>query len=526
MLAAAAGLLLVIACVNLAHLWFDRTIGRRREFAIRGALGAPTWRIVQQLLSESFLLAMGGCALGLLLAYTGTRLLAAMGPVDFQSMQVWRMDGVVVAFSATLALGAGLLFGAVPALRTARTAARHAWGRGPVADTRFPRLRRGLMIGQIALCTTVLAAAGLLLHSFARVSTMERGFVTGDVLAVSLALPADRYDTPRTLMFYAEALDRIRALPGVVAAGAATVPPLTSEESVNPVYAEDDVQESLQRPLALHRAVTTGYFSALGIPLVAGRLLEEREAAPAVVISVRLAAEMWPGTPPASVVGRRVRIGEVTSPLRTVVGVVGDVREGALDRASLPAIYRPHQDAPVRDMTLLVRSPRDPTGLTAAVRDEVRRLDHDLPLGAVRTMGDIVSMSLSGRRFQLVLVSLFALVGLMLAAVGVYGVTSVSVTSRTQEIGVRLALGGSPGTVFRSALADGLLPVGIGLLVGLVFACLAGFAMERLLFGVAPIDAVTLTSVAVVFLGVGGVACYVPARRAAHLDPMSALRCD
>jgi putative ABC transport system permease protein len=221
-----------------------------------------------------------------------------------------------------------------------------------------------------------------------------------------------------------------------------------------------------------------------------------------------------------------VRIGEVTSPLRTVVGVVGDVREGALDRASLPAIYRPHQDAPVRDMTLLVRSPRDPTGLTAAVRDEVRRLDHDLPLGAVRTMGDIVSMSLSGRRFQLVLVSLFALVGLMLAAVGVYGVTSVSVTSRTQEIGVRLALGGSPGTVFRSALADGLLPVGIGLLVGLVFACLAGFAMERLLFGVAPIDAVTLTSVAVVFLGVGGVACYVPARRAAHLDPMSALRCD
>jgi putative ABC transport system permease protein len=389
-------------------------------------------------------------------------------------------------------------------------------------------MRRALVTSEVALCTALLLAAGLLLRSFVNVMSVDSGFELERVLSLDLALSPERYPSARRVAFYRDLLGDVRALPGVASAGAISVLPLTSESEGNTllVYREADTEARIDRPTAHYRAVTPGYFAAMGIPLEAGRFLDAEEPASHVTISEGLARLLWPETPPSRVVGRRLKIGEVTDDPATVVGVVGDVRAAALDRDPIPAVYVPYTRARSRAMTVVIRTSQEPTALAAAVRAQIWKRDNSIPVEAMRTMRDVVSESVAPRRFQAALVLLFALLALGLALVGVYGVTSYVVARRTQEIGVRLALGAQRSELLKSVLAQALRPVAAGLLLGLALAWTAATAMRGFLFGVAPLDPVALVIVSVALIATAAIVCYFPARRAARIDPVVALRHD
>jgi predicted permease len=382
----------------------------------------------------------------------------------------------------------------------------------------------------MALGTALLASAGLLLHSFVKVMRADRGYQVERVLAVDLSLFGQRYSTGESrVAFYRELAENVRALPGILAAGAISDLPAGTGSfgaSRTIFYATDTNFQSLvlARPVAMIRGVTAGYLAASGSALRAGRFFTGQEQAPVAMISESLANRLWPREAPAALVGRMLRQGDVTEPLITVVGVVKDARPGAVDREPPPLIYRPHPQWASGPMTLVVRTAQEPAALAAAVRAEIRKMDSSLPIPALRTMREIVSASVAQRRFQLVLTSLFAMVALLLGAVGVYGVLSYSVACRTRDIGLRIALGASRSDVMRWVFAQGMQPVLIGLLAGLGGAIAMARALRSLLFGITPTDPVSLGGVALVLLLTSGLACYLPARRAARLDPMVALR--
>jgi putative ABC transport system permease protein len=285
-----------------------------------------------------------------------------------------------------------------------------------------------------------------------------------------------------------------------------------------------DYTHDLERPVAVYRVATSGYLATIGVPLQAGRFFAELEPQPVAVISVGLAQRLWPTEPLSSVVGRRIRPGDLNSPLVTIVGVIGDVRSGALDREAMPAIYRPQRGSGWLDMTLVARTSGDPIALASAIRAEITRLDHNLPISQIRTLDDVVSASVATRRFQTTLVVLFAMLALALAAVGVYGVTSYAVTQRTREIGVRIALGAERSRVLTAVLMGGLRPVALGLAIGLVAAALAARVIRSFLFGIGSVDPIAFGAAAGVLVVAAALACYVPARRAAGVDPVTALR--
>jgi putative ABC transport system permease protein len=521
LLEGAVALLLLIACVNLANLLMARASSRDMEFAVRAALGAGRRRLIRQLLTESLVVTSLGGVVGMAFAAWTGPLLLAYGPSSAAARE-WTLAAPVLAFATLMTVGTALLFGVGPALRTSADAVRDRL-RSSRAVT--GRLRQTLIAVEVALCTALLAVAGLLLHSFLRVITVDAGFDTQRLLAVDLSLPVQQYTPPRTEIFYRDLIARVGAQPGIDAVGAISLLPIAHEGVVSSVLLDSDTQLRVDRPSAFRRSVTPGLFAAMQIPLRAGRTFAEQEPAPVAIISEGLASSLWPGAEFATVVGRGIRK-DPSEPVMVVVGVVGDVRGDALDREPQATLYHPLGQDVRRGMTLVVRTTADPLAAVSAVRAAVSALDPNVPIAAMRTMGDVVSASLAERRFQTSLVTLLSLLALALAIVGIYGVTSYTVARRTREIGLRVALGAQQRDVLRAVLVEGLRPVLIGLVLGMAGGQIGAQWIRSALYGIDVIDPATLGGVSVVLLVTAIVACYVPARRASTVDPMVALRAE
>jgi predicted permease len=530
---AASALLLLTACVSLANLLLARAATRTTEFATRIAIGAGRGRLVALTLVEALVLTTLSGIAGVGLAYAGTRALQSLFGDGLLLLGGVALAGPMLFVALATSLVTALACGALPAWQAYRgtpTSQLHDAARTSVGGRRADRTRRALVGLEMALATALLASAALLLHSFVKVMNADRGYDIEGLLTADLSLSGQRYSaaTARTL-FYQQLTDRVGALPSVRAAGAISDLPAVAAEtgaSRTIFHREDrDFQRLVMlRPVAMIRAVTTGYFAASGTALRAGRFFSSEEPTETAVISQSLAVRLWPSEPSADVIGHQFRQGRVDGPLVTVIGVVGDVRPGAVERDAPPVIYRPYQQWSSGSMTLLVRTDGDPASLAPAVRTIVRDMDPNLPILSLRTMREVVASAVAERRLQMILTAMFAAVALLLGSIGLYGVVSYAVTCRTREIGLRLALGSPRADVMRSVFAHGLPPVAAGLVVGVLGAVAAATALRSLLFGIVPVDPLSFAAVAVVLLLTSAVACYVPARRAASLDPLTALR--
>jgi putative ABC transport system permease protein len=527
---AASATLLLTACATLANLLLARFAGRAGEFAIRTALGAGRVRLLAQVLTENAMLAVMGGAVGIVAAYSTAGLLAAYDPTVEKLLAGSSLNLPVLLFAIALALLTSVICGAVPAWHASRADAAQALKEGSVSVGRAvaARVQFALVTVQIALGTALLASAGLLLHSFVRLARVDRGYDVEQTLAFDLALPGRVYSTTEQRVgFYRRLTENIRALPGVEAVGAISdLPAMGVSGSQTIFYPSDtDFQKVVpERPVAGQRSVASGYFTASMTALKAGRFFTEQDQTPVAVISETLAKRLWPNDPMQNVIGRAIRAGSVTGPLTVIVGVVGDVQLGSMERELLPQLYRPHQQRDSGRMTVVVRTSGRPTVLASAVRAEVRKLEPNLPITAMRSMKEVVSASIAQRRFEMLLTSAFAVVALLLGVIGVYGVVSYSVTHRTRDIALRMALGATPRDVTRWVLAHGLRSVLIGAFAGLCGAVFIATSLRSVLFAVAPTDPLTLITISLLLLCAAALACYLPARRASRLNPADLLR--
>jgi putative ABC transport system permease protein len=528
-LMAAVGCLLLMACVNVANLLLARGATRRKEIALRCALGAGRGRIVAQLLSESVLLALGGGALGLLLAAGAIYVLAHGGPAGVPRLAQAALDLRVFGFALGVSLVTGILFGLAPGMQASGSGLSMTLkegGRGGTAGRAGRRMRNALAIAEVALAVVVLIGAGLLIRSFIRLRGVDPGFRPAGVLTVRVPLAGGRNAAgERRIAFFKQVTDRIATLPGVRAVGAVNVLPLTGL-GVGATFAVvgRPVPNAEQRPLGLMRSVNSAYFSAMGIPLVAGRAPADSDTAlspPVIVVNQTLARRFWPG---ASAIGGRLAIDQIGGRVAEIVGVVGDVKPDRINGAEWPTIYVPYAQGPAAAMTLAVRTAGAPLGLASAVTREVRQLDPDQPVADVRTMEEVVNLAVSGARFQTALLASFAGVAFLLAAVGIYGVISYDVSQRTNEIGIRMALGAQPADVRRLILGQGARLAVYGIVAGLLGAGVLTRWMGTMLFGVGPTDVWTYAAVSILLAVVALAASYVPSRRAMVPDPVIALR--
>lgn len=526
----AVSLLLLLACSNVANLLLARASGRRKEIALRTALGAQRGRIIRQLLTESLLLSLAGGAVGLLFAHWCAGLLRTVMPDFLPLLKQISVDWRVAAFTVAISVITGMLFGIAPAWRAARTDLNDvlkASGRAGAARD-VQRIRSVLLVGEMALAVVLAAAAGLLAKSFIRLLSVNPGIRTANVLTMQVTLPWAKYKEPQQrTAFFRDVTARIESLPGVQSAGAIQALPMRSN-FLNMRFAvasfeiagEPPVPRG-QEPLADYRIVTPGFFRTANVALRDGRNLSERDTADApaaAVVNESLVRQHLKGRNP---VGRRIKVGEEQA---EIVGVVADVKLYGLDSKIEPAIYLPHAQRPSDAMSVLVHSTQDPASLAAAVRREVLALDAEQPIADVKTMETVVSDSLMFRRVAMIMLAVFAGLALALSTVGIYGLTAYSVTQQTQEIGVRVALGARRIDVLRLVVGRGLWLALIGTAIGTAGAFAAARVMKGLLFGVAATDATVLIAVPFGLLIVSVLASYVPARRAARVDPISALR--
>ena len=525
---AAVAAVLLIACVNIANLLLARATGRRRELAIRSALGAGAARLVRQMLAESLLLAAAGGALGMVIAYGAMRAILAYAPVDLPRMDEIHPDLRLLAFNLAVSLAAGLLFGLLPAWRFSQADPQDALrssSRGSTAGRSSGRLRSLLVALEVGLGALCLIAGGLLLHSFVKLLNVDKGFEAERVLTLNLSLPHTRYpDDDKQHAFDRSLLAAVAPLPGVVAAGIVNQLPLAGEGNNNLILPEGANLKLLDQPLVDVRKVNPDYFRAIGIPLRAGRLFEERDGEHFVaLVSAHTAARVWPGV---DVLGRRFYLGDGHGPLFEIVGVVGDIRGVSLNRAPSDTIYLPYWQRSDSQISLVVRMAAARTGVGPEIRAALRRLDPEMPVPALRTMDELVSDSLAQRRFQMVLVLLFAAAALLLASLGIYGVVSYSVGQRTGEMGIRLALGAAPGRIRALVLRQAMMPAAAGLAAGVAVSLPLGRLLGAMLFGVSGSDPLTVGAVAAVLTAVAAAASYIPARRATRIDPAVALRVE
>lgn len=521
----AVGTVLLIACVNIANLALVRSGARRRELAVRAALGAGRFDLVRQPLAESLCLSLTGGILGVAGAFAGLELVVRGGAIDLPRLSEIGVDIPVLAFAVLAAVGSGILCGLAPALKATRSDPQEALrsgGRSATGDaSRLPGI---LSAAEITLSVVLLIGSGLLIHSFLKVMARERGFDIENVATVTIKLAPGKYtnDEDRAAA-QRRIIERVMAIPGVRAAGTINQMPLTRENNVNPIVARDAGPIPVfERPMANLRDTSPGYFGALGIALKSGRLFRDgEEIKNPAVISESVARKLWPGQ---DAVGRELGAGGDELVYSTVVGVVSDVPVGSLERESAMVVYRPYWNRARTDISLALRSAVEPTALAPIVRKAIWEVDPDIPVPEITSMEQHVANSVAPRRLDTLLLSAFAGVSLLLACLGVYGVVAYSVSRRTNEIGVRMALGAHAAQVRWLVLRNGMLPVGIGLFAGVAAAAALTRLLQSMLFEIEPLDLPAFLLGPAVLLAAAVAACLIPARRAARVDPLTALR--
>jgi putative ABC transport system permease protein len=528
LLMSAVGAVLMILWVNLANLSLVRAAGRARDAAIRTALGASRGRLVRQSLFESLLLALTGGALGVALAYGGLRALLAAAPIDLPRLNEVHVDLRVLLFALGVSLAAGAVLGILPALRSAAASPFESLKSGSRTNTegrRGLRIRNLLVSLEVGIGATLLVTAGLLIASFVRVMTVDKGFDVERVIALDMSLPSTRYpnDAPRAA-FFRRVLDKAVAMPGVQSVALVSNLPLEGEIWIDIVGVEHDPRPLLERPSTNVRFISPGYFQTLRIPLRDGRDFQEQDQKRKVaIISAGLAQRLWPGQ---NSIGRRLDNGNDEQSAMEVVGVTPDIRSTSLDHDPVNMMYIPYWQRAQRQGSLLVRTAMDPRGIAAALRNAIWAVDSEVPIPEVRTLEQVMERSVAQRRFQVMLVVLFAAAALALAAFGTYGVVSYAVARRRAEMGIRMALGATRRDVLAMVLRQGMMPVFAGLAAGAMAALAIGRSVASLLFQVSPRDPLAFTAAAAVLLLVSVAACLVPARRATRVDPTEALRCE
>jgi putative ABC transport system permease protein len=529
---AAVSLVLLIACANFANLLLARAAEREREFTIRAALGAGRWRLIRQLLTESILVAVAGGAVAVLLAVWGTSLLVSLKPDNLPRLDEIGVDARVLGFTFGLSLLTGLIFGLLPAWAASRGGVNEALkegGRSATAGGVKQRLRSTFVVVELAVALILLVGAGLLIKTFWQLRSIETGFNPEHLLTMRVELPEARYkDNDKQMQFRTRVLEGINSLPGVKASMVSELP--LSGDSLDhnfliegrPPIAPGD------EPSLESRSVLGDYFRTMQIPLRAGRDFGPQDFvynAPLVgIANEALVRQYFPGEDP---LGKRVRwASDPGKRWMTIVGVVGDVKHFGLDLPEQPGFYSPYSQAAPwkRWMTLVARTQSDPAGMAQAVKEQIWRVDSQLPLTKIQTMNEVAAASFAARRFNMLLLGIFAGLALLLAAVGIYGVMSYAVTQRTQEIGIRMALGAQAGDVLKLIVTKGMILTLMGTVAGLAGAFALTRLMATMLFGVTPTDLGTFATVSLVLIVVAFLACYLPARRATKVDPLVALR--
>jgi len=531
-LAGAVVFVLLIACANVANLLLARGAARRREFAIRTALGAGRTRVVRQLVTETLILALAGGVAGLGIARAGVGLLLALSPVDLPELARIRVDTPVLVFTAFVSMLTAIVSGLAPALETVRAGTHDALKDGSRlagGSRRGRRLRETFVVVQVALSVVLLVGAGLMLRTFNNLRAVSPGFEMGHVLTLRVALPAARYeDEQRRIRFFREAVDRINTLPGVRSAGFVSFLPFAGLGAATSFKIEGQPEaEPGQQPVLDVRVADDGFFRSMGIPLARGRLFTEREMqqrSNVVIINDALARHYFPNQDP---LGRRVLI-RMTDPVvpTTIIGVVGDVRYVDFPTEPRAAAYWPHPQLPYTASTFTVRADGDPLAVAPLVEREIRKLDPDQPVSDIRTMEQWAAKSLARARFSWLLLALFAGLALALASIGIYGVMSYAVHQRTAEMGVRLALGASRAAIVGLVLGRGVALTLVALLVGVPLALVLAGSLASLLYGTGNTDPLPLAGAIGLLAGVSFLASYLPARRAARIEPVQALRLE
>ena len=527
-LAGAVGFVLLIACANIANLLLSRASNRRREVAIRAAIGASRGQVARQLLIENLLLAGGGGFCGLGIAAWGVKFLARMLPSGIAAMSAVTVDLRVLGFTLAVSLLTGFAFGLAPLYDMLRVDLHQMLKQGgarqgTTAGSRV--MRRGLVVAEVALTFVLVVGAALFMQSFARLRGMDPGFRTADILTLKTPLSGRWYGDPaKRTAFYRQVLERVGSLPGVISAGFTNGIPLVVKGNVNGFTIEGEPKLSGNTfSNANYRIVTEDYLQTIGVPLRAGRYLDRHDTAdlpPVVLINEAMKRKFWPNE---NALGKRLRFGS-SLPWVTVVGVVGDIRQSGLDRPSSAEMYLPSLEDPTPLSGLAIRTKADPSGLAQAVRREIRAVDKDVPITEVATMEEILDREVFQRRVQVLLLGIFAAVALMLASLGIYGVLAYLVSQRTQEIGVRMALGASPRDILLGVAGQGVALSVAGMALGGAAALGLTRVVSKLLYGVAASDPPTFLAVGALLLAVASAASYLPARRAMNIDPILALR--
>jgi putative ABC transport system permease protein len=536
LLLSAVGVVLLIACVNVANLLIVRALDREREFAIRTSLGASRWSIIRQLLAEGLVLGFLGGVVGLCIALVGIKILGASIPVDLPFWMKLDIDLRVLAFGLGLTLLTGLIFGLVPSLQASKldlNSTLKAGGRGLSAGGR-QRTRSLLVVAEVMLSLLLLVGSGLLLRSFLLLQQVSLGFAPENVLVVYVSPPSDKYQEtenhPPYAPLYNQILERLRALPGVEMAGGAGIIPLEKTDPAWRTYAfsveGQTPEDQLKNPLIKRVFVSPGYFEVMRIPLLRGRQFSDADtlkAQPVTMVSESMAKRFWPGEDP---LGKRVKFGsfETQSPWRTIVGVVGDVKYSGPAAGNELAYYHPYNQVESGDLHFVVRTKGEPTALLNPVRREIRAADQDVAVFSANTMEEIIRNSIWQRRLWGMLFGIFSFLALLLAAVGIYGVISYSVSLRSHEIAIRMALGAQRQSVLRLVVGQGLKLALIGVAAGVVAALFLTRLMSSLLYGVKSLDAVSFVGGALILTLVAVVASLIPAHKATKINPVEALR--
>ncbi len=531
------GFVLLIACANVANLMLSRAVARQQEIAVRTALGASRWHIVRQLLTESLLLSLCGGALGIFICLLSVRWIHILGIKSIPRLQDVGMDERVLLFTLLLSVSSGILFGLVPAFRVSRLdlnstlkdASRGSagtsavWGRGN-------NLRRLLAVSELALSVVLLIGAGLLIRSFARLQDVSPGFNPHGVLTFDLTMTGRKYNDKQTILnTYRQFWERLEHSPGAIAAGGVTSLPFSEAFAWTPITVEGRTPLPGEKFLNADERIVGGhYFEAMEIPLRYGRFFNEQDDTTkpiAVIVDEYMAGQLWAGQDP---IGKRIHIVELQSkdPWQTVVGVVGRVKQDSLDSDPRIAFYLPHTQFPTRAMTVALRGRTGPSAMLSASKKELRNLDPDLPMYYVRTMEQRVNESLARQRFSMLLLGVFASVALALATIGIYGVMAYLVNQGTRELGIRIALGASQRNILSLVVRQGMALAFSGVTIGLAAAFLLTRLMRSLLFGVEATDPITFAGISLLLAMIALLATYIPAQRAARIDPLISLRCE